>query len=184
MVGGRLRRAVRAVRVQRGVLGEEALGAEGAVDLVRTDLEIPLSGPPRPAGVLPGRAAALQEVHRAEDVRPGEDLRPGDRAVDVGLGGEVDDEVGVLRREQPGDEGAVADIAPDEAEAGVGQQLPEVVRVPGVGQGVEAQQPEVRMPLQHVPEEIRADESGAAGDEDGGHGGRASLGGSLAAAFG
>ena len=58
-----------------------------------------------------------------------------DRAVDVALGGEVDD--AVVAGHGLGHRVPVADVALHEAEAGVVLEVLEVVGVAGVGQGVE-----------------------------------------------
>jgi hypothetical protein len=64
-----------------------------------------------------------------EDVGDDEVRRPGDRAVDVRLGGEVDD--GVEARHEVVDQVDVADVALDEAVArGVGDRRSRFVSVP------------------------------------------------------
>ncbi|MNY39799.1 hypothetical protein D3C86_1745020 [compost metagenome] len=82
----------------------------------------------------------------------------------MGLGGEVHDGVG-LGRERV-DEGRVADVAVDEAEAGVGLKILEARQVAGVGQRVEDDDLVLGMLVQDVAREVGADETGAAGDHD------------------
>ena len=66
-----------------------------------------------------------------------ERVRLGDRAVDVRLGGEVDDRVGGGRVERRGDRLAILDRAADEAEARVLGEVVEVLLAPGVRELVE-----------------------------------------------
>ena len=73
---------------QVGLLGERAR-LDGAVHLVGADLQVA-----RDSAVPRG----LEQRVRAEDVGADEVLRAADGAVDVGLGGEVDDGVGAARR--------------------------------------------------------------------------------------
>ena len=102
-----------------------------AVDLVGRDLQ-----EARAAG---RDAAGLEQDVDADD--PGRQERLGieDRAVDVRLGGEVDDRVGAV--DQRPDDGRVGDVAADEAEPGgllrVVTDRAEVGLVAGVGQLVE-----------------------------------------------
>ena len=120
---------------------------EVAVDLVGRDLDEARAG-----------AAHLLEQHlRAEELGPPEVGRAEDRAVDVGLGGEVDDRVAAVGC--LGDRGRVADVARDELDPGA----VEVRRVARVGQLVEHAHVVARglEPLG----EVGADEAGPAGDE-------------------
>ena len=85
-----------------------------------------------------------------------------DRAVDVRLGGEVDDRVAALDRRRDGV--AVVDVALDELDA-VRRQALEVLAPPGVGELVEHAHRVVRVLGEPAAHEVRADEPGAAGDE-------------------
>nr|BFF13325.1 hypothetical protein GCM10025699_46280 [Microbacterium flavescens] len=116
--------------------------------------------------VVPERG--VEQLLRAEHVGLDEDRGVPDRAVDVRLGGEVDD--GVDLGEEPVEQGAVADVALDEGVArGVGDGG-EVRLVARVGQGVEHDHLgafEARVGVfEGASDEVRADEAGAAGDED------------------
>ena len=81
-----------------------------------------------------------------------------DRAVDVRLGGEVDDRLDALARARDhlgvGDV-TLVELVPDALEVG---------RVPGVGELVEHD--DVLARLGEPPHEVAADEPGAAGDQD------------------
>ena len=120
-VAAGLRGGVRARRAQRVVLGGRDAGGDVAVDLVGRDLD-------EPGAVL---ARPLEQHVRPEDVGLDELGRAEDRAVDVRLGGEVDD--GVAARAGPRDRLGVADVALDEPQS----QPVEVRRVAGVRQLVE-----------------------------------------------
>ncbi len=88
-VGRCLACRVRAVRVQGGRLGEEALRTQGAVHLVGGDL---LKLHPVAISVitcLPSRLGNVQQVQRAHHVRLDEHVRIGDGAVDMALRGEI-----------------------------------------------------------------------------------------------
>ena len=64
----------------------------------------------------------------------------GDAAVDVRLGGEVDDDVDALVAQQRGHGVAVGDVDAHEAEPRVGGQVGEVREVAGVGEEVDRDQ--------------------------------------------
>ena len=91
-VASGLRRAVRARGAQRVVLERPPACLEIAVHLVRRDLDVA-----RVVGARP-----LEQAHRPEHVGVHELLRAEDRAVDVGLGGEVDDRVAAGSRLRDG----------------------------------------------------------------------------------
>ena len=146
-VAGGLRRAVRARRPQRVGLARGAARLEVAVDLVGRDLD----------ELLPRLAQVLEQHLGAAELGAAELLGAEDRAVDVRLGREVDDRVAAARR--PGDVLRHGDVAVVELDA-VGQ----VGAVPGVGQLVEDD--DVLAGAEQPLDEVRADEAGAAGDED------------------
>jgi hypothetical protein len=87
-----------------------------------------------------------------------------DRAVDVRLGGEVDDRLCVALLERGSDRRGVLDRPPAEAEARRGRDVCEVLLAPGVGQLVEHRDL-VAVLDQTLARERRADEAGAAADE-------------------
>ena len=88
-----------------------------------------------------------------------------DAAVDVRFGGKIDDGAGLVLGKQFGDEVEVADVALDENVAGIATQAGEILEVAGVGQRVEVDDRLVGL-RQPVEDEIAADETGTAGDED------------------
>ena len=83
---------------------------------------------------MPADARGLEQHEGAEDVRLDELARRLDRAVDVRLGGEVDDRIAAL--DGLGDPLDVGDVALDELDLVVGQPL-EVLAAARVGQLVE-----------------------------------------------
>jgi hypothetical protein len=125
---------------------------------------------------VPVEAGAVEEAERADDVGLDERLGGIDGAVDVGLGGEVNDGVDLMLGEEAGDEGDVADVAVRENIAGVGREVGEIGGVAGVGEGVEVD--ELRDPFdglragrraffsEALADEVAADEAGAAGDKE------------------
>ena len=88
-----------------------------------------------------------------------------DAAVDVGFGGEVHYRVDSFFGEEPLDQSSIADVALDEAVAGIGGDVGQVLEVAGVGELVEVDQAYVGAALQAEPHEVRADKAAAAGDE-------------------
>jgi hypothetical protein len=101
-LGGRVGRAGQ----ERVVLDGGMAGFDVAVHLVGGDLEQPPAMRPR----------RLEQRHHPHDVGAGERLGIEQRAVDVGLGGEVHH--GVALRHERVDRGAVGNVALDEAEPG------------------------------------------------------------------
>ena len=153
-VAARLGRRVRRSRVQRVLLVHgRALGR--AVDLARGDQDEALDGV---------RADGVEEDLRPLDVRRHE-LRGAllDRLLDVRLGGGIHDHVHL--RDDVGDELGVADVAVDEREPLVAEHVREVLEVTRVRQRVERDDV-VRGVREQVPDDVRRDETGAAGDED------------------
>ena len=108
-------------------------------------------------------ADGLQQAEGALDVGAQERLRVGDGVVVVALGGVVHD--GVVARDQPVQQPRVADVAPDELHA-VGGQPGDVLRVAGIGQLVQDGHVDARVVVDHVVDEVAADEAAAARDDD------------------
>ncbi len=137
-------------------------------------------------GALPRGAGYIEEGVGAEDVGAHEGFGAEDGAVHVAFGGEVDDGVDAVLGEEALDEGAVADVALDEDVAGGGGgpgfacgftgrgprpiarlDVSEVFEVARIGQCIEVDDaPREVLAREEPMDEIRADEAGAAGDED------------------
>ncbi len=107
-------------------------------------------------------AGSLQKQLRAEDVRAGEEARIDDGETVVRLGREVDDDLDLVLAQDVLDDVEVGDVGLDERNVGAFEIRP----VSGVGQKVERDDAVVRVPLEPVVDEVRADEAGRAGDED------------------
>ena len=135
-----------------------------AVDLARGDEHEPFDGglPDRVEQDLRALDVGRHELGGALD----------DRLLDVGLGGGVDDHVDA--RDELPDEVRVADVAVDEREARMADQVGEVLEVPCIGQRVERDDVVLGV-LEQVPDEVRRDEPGSAGDEDALHGSELSI---------
>jgi len=147
---------VRRVGLDRRLFGEEAPGAERAVDLVGADVH----------EALDLVDAALVEQHLgAGDVGAHEGGGVDDAAVDVALGGEVHDHVGAVLGEHRVHRGRFGDVRPHERVALVLLDVGQVLEVAGVGQCVDVDDLVVAAEQQHA-HEVRADEAGTAGDED------------------
>ena len=85
----------------------------------------------------------------------------------MALGGEVDDDVGVLGLEEVIDGLAVGDVGADECEVFVLLRGFERLEVAGIGELVKADEAVFRVVLEFVVDEVAADKTGAAGDDDG-----------------
>src|SRR5262245_5669294 len=115
-------------------------------------------------GALPGDrqrvpmgSGGAEEPSRPDDVRLDERLRPVDRAVDMALGGEVDDDVRIEDLESTFERETVADVSLNEAVPLVTRDGIERAQVAGVGQLVEVQHAMIAR-LDQVSDERRADE--------------------------
>ncbi len=108
-------------------------------------------------------AGRLGQGLGAEHVGPEEPGRVEDGQAVVRLGGEVDDHVDLVLGQGLGHRLEVADVALDEVHPAL--QVVEVGQVPGVGEHVEGHHGVLGVVVDPVPDEVRADEAGAAGDE-------------------
>ena len=154
-VGARLGRAVRRGRLVGRLLGElrGVVERQVAVDLVGGDVVVA-------DAVL---ADGLQQAEGALHVGAQEGLGVGDGVVVVGLGGVVHDRV--VARYQLVEKRGVADVAHDELHA-VGGEPRDVLGVAGVGQLVQDGHVDVGVVVDHVVDEVAADEAAAARDDD------------------
>ena len=172
VVAAGLRGGVGRAGVVGGGLGEGPVVAQAAEDLVGGDVVEAVGLDVRLAGLSskPRLPRRLQERRRADDVRLHELERVGDGAVDVALGGEVDDGGEPVLLEETSGEVGVGDVALDERVVRGGLDVRQVGRVAGVGEPVEVDEADVRVAQHHPEEEVRADKAGPARDE---HAGRA-----------
>ena len=145
-VAARLGRRVGRRGVERRALGERPL-RDRAVDLVGRDLEVA-----RHAALARG----VEQHARADHVRAGEGVLVGDRAVDVRLGGEVDDRVACPRPARRPGRGPRSRRRPARPPSG------QVLAPARVGELVEHGHVVL---LLDEPDVGGADEAGGAGDE-------------------
>ena len=120
--------------------------------------------------MIPLDAVAAAGVHhrgRADDIGLQEDTRILDGPVHMALRREIDHDVRRLPLKQLVDQLPVADVPQHKPEVRVVHDPLQGGQVPGVGQLVQADNPIVRILLQHVKNEIGSDKSGAAGHNDG-----------------
>jgi hypothetical protein len=162
VVGAGFRGGVGAVGGVGRVFGELSRRAEGAEDLVGRDVVEAEGGGPPLAG--PVGAGGFQHLEGAHHVGLDEGARAVDRAVDMAFGGEVHHGIGSVFREDAVERGAVADVGLFKGVAGAVRDLRHVGEVRSVGQRVEVHDL-VALP-DRVADDRRADEAGAAGDEE------------------
>jgi hypothetical protein len=88
-----------------------------------------------------------------------------DGPVDMAFGGKIDDGTRPVFGNQGGDRPGIGDVALHQAVARIVAQCGQIVRVAGVGQGVQGHHGLVaaRQPVEY---EVGADETGSAGDQD------------------
>ena len=120
-------------------------------------------------GAGPGAAGGVEQVDGADHV--GFDKREGvaDGAVYVALGGKVDHAVGLVAVKEVVNGQGVADVDALKAVVrGLGH-VGQVFEVAGVGQGVDVDNRVLRVALNEAANDVRADESGSAGDKNRSH---------------
>lgn len=155
-----LRSRIRARRLEVRLLREEQVRTverQIAIDLVRRDLMVAVDA------VL---AAGVEQHARADDVRLQEDLRILNGAVDMRFRCEVNDDVRLLLLEDAVDRPAVCDVRADELEVLLLHRILERLEVARIRQLVDADDVVTRMLLEHVVDEVRANEAGTAGHDD------------------
>ncbi len=161
-IRGRLARRVRARGLERMRLVEQLVaGIARAVDLVGREHEH--------AHAVPARR--LQHDLRADDVRPQERTGIVDAPIDVRLGRGVDHRIGA--GDQAVDHACVGHVPEDEPQAWITIVRLEVRSAPARGEPVEHRD-RGRRSIQQRVDQVGADETGAARDEDvrvGSHGG-------------
>ena len=118
---------------------------------------------------LPIVARRLQETEGAHHIGAGERHRIFDGTIDVTFGGEVDDAVDVFLFEQTTHGGVVADVETGELIVRRVFHVGEIGQVAGVGEHVEADDVVVGIFANKTAYDVVADETGAAGDDDGVH---------------
>ena len=163
MVGGRLGGGVGGVGPVRALLGKVALGPQRPVHLVRGDVQKAEGVVVLPFEVAPVGEHGLEEFVGLDHVGLYKGLRTVDGAVDVRLGGEVDDGRRTILGEQTVHQFPVPDPPLHEDVVWIIRNRGQCVWVAGVGQGVEIDHPVVP---DRSKNEVAAYKAGAAGDED------------------
>ena len=116
--------------------------------------------------LLPVGASGFEELEGTDDVGLDELSGTVDGAVDVGFGCEVDDGGGVMCGEELVEEGAISDAAVEEKVIRISFEGGKVFGVSGVSEGIEVEH-FAESASYPVEDEVGADETGAAGDEEG-----------------
>ena len=163
MVGRGFGRRIGGVGIVAGFLCEER-----AVELQRTIYFVGrnmIEAFPLPVAV-PLFLGCLQQGKRAHDIGAGEDERILDRTIDVAFGGQVDHSVDIVLAEHFADGVVVADVGLDEGVVRSIFDVSQVGQIAGIGQFIEIDDPIVGIFVYEEPHHMRADESGAAGNED------------------
>ena len=189
MVAGRLRGAVRAVRLVLEVLREELLAVgqvmlaagrlrrerrldslrvrhlQGAVDFVGGDVVEALAFVLL-RETLPVRLGGLQHGQGADDVglREGEGILDG--TVHMGFRRQMDHAVHLFLTHEGEHALEVADVHLDEPVVGPVLDVLEVREIARVGEFVQVDDPVVRIFVHEQPHDVAADEAGAAGDDN------------------
>ncbi|CAM5367949.1 hypothetical protein RLIN73S_00790 [Rhodanobacter lindaniclasticus] len=142
-----------------------ALGAQRAVHLVGRHVQEAEAFAGGAFEAAPVVARAFEQAQGADHVGLHELGRAVDRAVDVRFGGEIHDGIGLVFGQQLRHQRAVADVALYENVTRITLQRGQRIEVAGIGELVQVDHAQaVGHRLQH---EIRADETGAAGDQQG-----------------
>ena len=113
----------------------------------------------------PVGAGGFEQLEGALHIGADEVAGAVDGAVDMALGGEVQEGAGAVRGQQRGHRWAVTNIDPREVVARVGGHWGQALQVAGVGERVEHQHGLVLL-AQPVVHKIGADETGGSGEED------------------
>ena len=140
MIGSRLGRGVRTVgSVGSGLAEGRVVGAERSVDFIGGDVQETERGAIGFRKRRPVGARFFEQVECAVDVGANEIIGAVDGAVDVALGGEVNDGTRLFAPQQVAQEIAIDDVALLEAIARMGLDRTQVVEIARVCQLVEIQ---------------------------------------------
>ena len=114
---------------------------------------------------LPGLAAGFEQVEGALDVGAQERPWPGDGSVHMALGREVNDHLGLVLGKGRAHRLEVDQIGAHEGVVRAAFQAGQAARVRSIGQGVQVDEKMLGVARNQQVQEVRADESGAAGDK-------------------
>src|SRR6266481_5248628 len=166
MIGSRLGRGVRTVGIVGGGLAESwIVGAERSVDFVGGDVEETERGAINFRKRQPIGACFFKQTECAVDIGADEIIGTVDGAVDVALGGEVNNGARLFAPQQVAQEITIDDVALLETIVCVRLDGTQVVEIARVGQLVEIQDAG-RFRGDPLENEVRANKARATGDED------------------
>ena len=181
VVGRGFRSRVGAVRRVLRLFGEELLAEGPAAALPARSISLGTCQLQRPVHLVGGDVVEqfalplavpvfpcrLEQRERAQDVRPREGERIPDRAVDMAFGRKVDDPVDVILPEQRPQHIQVADVTLLEHVVRGILDVPQVGKVPRVGQFVQVHDPVIRVFRHEQAYYVRADKARSARNQDG-----------------
>src|SRR5690606_17467228 len=155
-------------RVRR-VLGERGIiGLQGTVDLVSGNVMEVM----RFSCLLiePALFGGFQKGVSTHYICIDEGIRAGNGAIDVAFSSKMHNGVDIVLLDQFLDQGLIADVASDEVKALTVPDILEVPGVAGIGEGVQSDDPVLRILAQPEMGKVRTNESGSAGDQYTSHG--------------
>ena len=181
VVGRGFRGRVGAVRRVLRLFGEELLAEGPAAALPARSISLGTCQLQRPVHLVGGDVVEqfalplsvpvfpcrLEQRERAQDVRTREGERIPDRAVDMAFGRKVDDPVDVILPEQRPQHIQVADVTLLEHVVRGILDVPQVGKIPGIGQLVEVDDPVIGVFVHEKADYVRADKARAARNQDG-----------------
>ena len=166
MIRAGLARGVRRVRRVRRLFLEQPRRSERPIHFVGRDVQEPepgAGGRTDPGHVVAGR---LEQFEGADEVRLNERRRAVDRPVHVRLGGEIEHRRRLPPIEERRHRRPIGDVALDEGELRMVVDVAQALEAACIGQLVEDDHADVAAG-EGVSDEVRTDETGAAGDDPG-----------------
>ena len=124
-----------------------------------------LAAATRIALVEPDRGGGLEQAVGADDIGFDKGVGAGDGAVDVALGGEMDDGVDEMAAQQLLGQRLVANVAMHEMEVAGAFKSGEIVALAGISERIEHDDGVSRMLTPPVMGEIRTNEAGSSGNQ-------------------
>ena len=159
-IGRSLRAAVRRAGMNRSLFGEEqvrAIQRKVTINLIRRNLMITLDA------IF---TASVHQYRSADNIGLEEDTRIFNGTINMRFCRKVDHDIRMLLLEQLIDCFTVADVCFHKAEIGVIHNRCQRGQVSCISQLVQADDPVIRILLQHMENKIGTDESGTAGNND------------------
>ena len=167
VIRARFRRRIRAVGSVRGSFGERRIfRPQRSVHLVGGDMKKAKAFPLGRRQPLPVFARGVQQLKCSEDVGANEFFGPVDRPVDVRLGGKVHHRPRLIPAKQVAHQRGVGNVSAHERMRLACSQRMQILQIAGVSQGVEIHYRR-RLTREPMQNEVGADETGAAGHQNG-----------------